>query len=181
MIEDKLLVWELNRGSADALRRIYDKHRDDLLRLAATLLHDTSSAEDVVQDAFVSFAESAGRFRLRRNLKGYLTTCVANRARNVNRAMQVRQTSGSSEPHSMASDGSSPVPWIIRNEQFDKVSDAIRLLPQEQREAVTLHLQGQMKFREIAKLQRVSVKTAQSRYRYGLEKLRSAFNSEAEK
>jgi RNA polymerase sigma-70 factor (ECF subfamily) len=81
----------------------------------------------------------------------------------------------------MASDGSSPVPWIIRNEQFDKVSDAIRLLPQEQREAVTLHLQGQMKFREIAKLQRVSVKTAQSRYRYGLEKLRSAFNSEAEK
>ena len=181
MLEDKLLVWELNRGRKDALRRIYDKYRDDLLRLAATLLNDISAAEDIVQDVFVSFAESAGEFRLRRNLKGYLTTCVANRARNMNRAAQVRATSGLNEVYSTTSNAGGPVRWIIRNEQFDRLSNAISLLPHEQREAVTLHLQGQMKFREIAKLQDVSIKTVQSRYRYGLEKLRSAFNSEAEK
>ena len=181
MIEDKLLVWELNQGSKDALRRIYDKYRDDLLRLAAVLLNDISTAEDIVQDVFVSFAESAGRFQLRRNLKGYLMTCVANRARNVNRTMQVRHNSGSNEALSIRPDCNRPLPWIIRNEQFDEVCDAIRLLPQEQREAVTLHLQGQMKFREIAKLQKVSIKTVLSRYRYGLEKLRSTFNNEAEK
>jgi RNA polymerase sigma-70 factor (ECF subfamily) len=181
MIEDKLLVWELNRGSTDALRRIYEKYRDDLLRLAAVLLNDISQAEDVVQDVFVSFAESAGQFQLRRNLKGYLTTCVANRARNINRAMQVRQKSGANEASSMASDAGRPLRWIISNEQFDRLSDAISLLPHEQREAVTLHLQGQMKFREMAKLQKVSIKTVQSRYRYGLEKLRSSFNREAEK
>ena len=48
------------------------------------------------------------------------------------------------------------------------------------REAVVLHIQGTMKFKEIARLQQTSVKTALSRYRYGLNKLRSIFNGEVE-
>ena len=55
------------------------------------------------------------------------------------------------------------------------------VLPYEQREAVILHIQGGMKFREIAKLQGVSDKTAQSRFRYGFTKLRSILNSEVTK
>ena len=37
---------------------------------------------------------------------------------------------------------------------------------------------GKMKFREIAKSQHASINTVQSRYRYGLEKLRSLLNGE---
>jgi RNA polymerase sigma-70 factor (ECF subfamily) len=54
-------------------------------------------------------------------------------------------------------------------------------LPYEQREAIVLHIQGPMKFKEIAKLQQTSVKTVLSRYRYGMNKLRSILNSEAKK
>ena len=57
---------------------------------------------------------------------------------------------------------------------------ALTELPYEQREAVLLHLQAGLKFREIANVQRISAKTAESRYRYGLNKLRSMLNSEAE-
>lgn len=45
-------------------------------------------------------------------------------------------------------------------------------LPLEQREIIALHLQGGMKFREIAAMLDTSIYTAQSRYRYGIEKLR---------
>jgi DNA-directed RNA polymerase specialized sigma24 family protein len=38
-----------------------------------------------------------------------------------------------------------------------------------------------LKFRQIAKLQKVSIKTAQSRYRYGLDKLRSILDGEVKK
>ncbi len=38
MLEDKLLVWKLRRGNRDALRVIYEKYRDDLLRIAAGAL-----------------------------------------------------------------------------------------------------------------------------------------------
>jgi RNA polymerase sigma-70 factor (ECF subfamily) len=54
-------------------------------------------------------------------------------------------------------------------------------LPYEQKEAVILHIQGKMKFREIAKLQQTSIKTTLSRYSYGLKKLRSILKSEVEK
>jgi len=54
-------------------------------------------------------------------------------------------------------------------------------LPYEQRETIALRLHGNLRFRQIAKLQNVSTKTAQSRYRYGLDKLRSTMNGEVRK
>jgi hypothetical protein len=68
------------------LTRVYEKYRADLLRLAGSLLNDRTAAQDVVQDAFVRFAGVARTFRLTGSLKGYLATCVANRARNLNKA-----------------------------------------------------------------------------------------------
>ena len=54
-------------------------------------------------------------------------------------------------------------------------------LPYEQREVVILHLRAGMKFRQIAKLQDISINTIKGRYRYGLDKLRSILNGEVEK
>jgi DNA-directed RNA polymerase specialized sigma24 family protein len=85
MLEDRLLILRFNRGDRSVLHRIYDKYKDDLATLAAALLMDVSSAEDVVHDVFISFLSLAGHFKLTSSLKGYLATCVANRARNVTR------------------------------------------------------------------------------------------------
>ena len=49
MLEDRILVLRLRRGSAKALGRIYEKYRDDLLRLAVSLSNDTAVAEDIVE------------------------------------------------------------------------------------------------------------------------------------
>ena len=89
-----------------------------------------------------------------------------------------QRTVGLDESTPIASRSRRPEQWIIYNEEFKRLSNAMAELPYEQREAVVLHIQGQMKFREIAKLQDVSVKTAVSRYRYGLNKLRSILDDE---
>ena len=62
---------------------------------------------------------------------------------------------------------------LIATEQSMQVFEALARLPEEQREVVTLHLHGQMTFREIALHMGLSSNTVQSRYRYGIEKLRS--------
>ena len=80
-----------------------------------------------------------------------------------------------------ASEGASAVHLAIRSEQLQKVSRALTDLPYEQREAIVLRLHGDMRFRQIAKLQKTSIKTVQSRYRYGLDKLRSILNGEVKK
>jgi len=69
----------------------------------------------------------------------------------------------------------------MASEQRQRLSEALGRLPYEQQEAVLLHLQAGLKFREIAEVQDISPKTAESRYRYGIDKLRSMLNGQAGK
>ncbi len=86
MIDDKQLIFRFKRGSSSALLKIYDRYRRDLLKLAVVLTGDVHQAEDVVQDVFVRFAQSAERIRLTGNLKNYLVTCTINGIRSQRRA-----------------------------------------------------------------------------------------------
>jgi RNA polymerase sigma factor (sigma-70 family) len=181
MLEDRLLLWRFKRGSREAFRLIYEKYADGLLTLAANLLNDKADAEDVVQDVFISFVQSVEKFRLRGGLKGYLTTCVANRSRDYLRKNRRRQTLMVHQAERAITDVKSPVQLVVRSEELQKLSNAITELPYEQREAIVLRLHGEMRFKTIARLQNISIKTAQSRYRYGLDKLRSILNGEVRK
>jgi RNA polymerase sigma-70 factor (ECF subfamily) len=181
VLEDRFLIWRLRRGSSAALCRIYEKYRDDLLRLAVSLSNDTTAAEDIVHDVFVSFIRQARQFRLTGALKSYLATCVANRARNMNRAERLRKIVPLNEAVSVATESWRPDQGLVCSEELGQMAGALALLPGEQREAITLHLQGGMKFREVAEFQHVPLKTALSRYRGGLLKLRSLLNSEVTK
>jgi RNA polymerase sigma-70 factor (ECF subfamily) len=170
-MEDKLLVLKCRRGSKDALGRIYEKYKKDLLVLTMALLNDTSAAEDVVHDVFLSFVQTISQFRLTGSLKGYLLTCAANRARNVNKAKHQQSIEPCpAEPVSSALD--EPSRSIICNEQLQRLSDAMAQLPYEQREVIMLHFQAGLAFNNIADSLDISVNTAKSRYRYGLDKLR---------
>ena len=172
MIEDVLLILRFKYGSRDALRRIYEKYRDYLLKLAIALLNDVNVAEDVVHDVFLKFAQSEDQIRVKGSLKGYLRTCVVNSARNKARAKYQRQSVALNEVAPMVTDSNKPDYWITYKEESKRISNALAQIPFEQREVVVLHLHGDMKFRQIADLQAASIKTVQSRYRYGLDKLR---------
>ena len=161
MLEDKVLIWKFKYGSSDALCRIYEKYKKDLLKLATV---------------FLSFAQSADKIKLSGNLKSYLLTCVANCARNRNRANQQRKTVRLDNEEPVISHSGAPVQWIIQSEELKRWSDAMAQLPYEQREVVILHLRAGMKFRQIARLQNISINTIKGRYRYGLDKLRSILN-----
>ena len=121
MIEDKLLVWKFKNGSNDALCRIYEKYKDNLLRLASGLLNDRTAAEDVVHDCFVSFAQSADRLNLRGNLKSYLSTSVVNRVRSRHLSRGRHKTTSLNGAEAVISNTKRPEQWIIENEQLKKL------------------------------------------------------------
>jgi len=178
MLEDKLLVWKFKNGDTSALRSIYEKYKNGLLALAIALSNDRATAEDVVHDVFVSFAKFADKLRLRGSLKSYLSTCVANRVRNLSKAKH-RQMVLLTEAQTTSSGADSPVQSAMSAESKQRIASAIAQLPYEQREVIILHLMSDMRFRSIADAQGVSISTVQSRYRYGLDKLRTLLNSEA--
>jgi len=178
MIEDELLKWKFKQGSTEALSCIYEKYLDDLLTLAVGLLNDSNEAEDVVQDVFVSFVKSAKTFRLRGSLKAYLATSVINRVRD-----RIRKRNRSLDQDRLKADKDwhGPDQSLIYSEQWQRLVRMLGELPYEQREVVLLRLKNEMKFREIAKVQNVSIHTAMARYKRGLNRLKSRLNGEVEK
>lgn len=177
MLEDKLLIFRLKRGDEQALRQIYEKYKDTLLTIATSLLQDGGEAEDVLHDVFVSFAEGIRRFHLYGSLKNYLISCLVNRARDVYRK-KMYQVVGLDSTGPIRADSNSPTEAVIGDEEAQLLTEALAQLPAQQREVIILHLQGGMKFREIADMQEVSINTVQGRYRYGLDKLRSILDGE---
>ena len=172
MLEDKLLIWKLRRGNRNALCRIYEKYKDDLLRIAAGLLKEGSEAEDAVHDVFTSFVGASNNFTLTGSLRGYLTTCVANKARNLNRTKSRQRKVSLDEIEPTVSNLKRPDQWIIYDEEFQRLHNAMAQLPHEQREAVVLHIQGAMKFKEIAELMNEPLNTVLSHMNYASKKIK---------
>lgn len=177
MLEDKRLIGELKQGSKDAMRQIYMEYKDTLLTVAASLLHDTNAAEDVLHDVFVSFAASAGKLELRVSLRSYLISSIVNRVRDRFRKKK-HHTVELDKAGQIKSDLNRPEQSAVLAEQLQLTADALLQLPLEQRETIILHLNGGMKFKEIAEMQHVPMNTVQGRYRYGLDKLRTILRGE---
>ena len=177
MLEDKLLLQRFKNGSSKALCRIYEKYENYLITLATALLGDVNTAEDVVHDFFISFVQSAEKLKVDGSLKAYLATCVANLARDRirKRKPEFMSFDNNDPPESRTTE---PDLLAIQDEESIKLNTAFSQIPYEQREVIVLHLQANMKFTQIAKLQNTSVNTIRSQYRYGLNKLRSLLNNE---
>ena len=166
------MVHRLSRADPDALRQIYHRYKDDLLTVGMALLGDPEAAEDCMHDVFVHFAGAPADMRANRNLRGYLMRCVANRAKNLIKRQQLEPVRSVDE-QDYGGEQDCPEGRLIVSEESMRIFEALSKLPAEQREVVSLHIHGQMKFREIAEQLDVSINTVQSRYRYGIEKLRT--------
>ena len=178
MLEDRCLLKRLHGGDKDALRQIYEKYIDDLFRVATSLLSDVQSAEDCLHDVFVNFAGSVDELRACSNIKKYLVSCVANRARDMLRK-KAKQSDCQDEESISTSISDHPVNHLITTEESARVFSSLAELPCQQREVFVLHVQGGLKFREIADLLDLSINTVQSRYRYGTQKLREVLEKGA--
>lgn len=179
MLEDKLLILKFKRGSPDALRRIYEKYKDELLALAVALSNDRATAEDALHDVFVSFARYSGKLRLRTSLRSYLSSCIANRVRNLKHTKS--QIVQPDHVENIGKDCDRPDRQVMSAELCQQIELAMEQLPYDQREVIILHLQSGMRFRTIAESLNISINTVQSRYRYGLDKLRSLLDIEVKK
>jgi len=180
MIEDKLLIFKFKQGRNGALRQIYDKYKIEMLKLAVVLTGDVNTAEDVVHDVFVRFAQSARRIGITGNLRNYLVTSVMNRVRNYLRDNNRHRQAGLEEADLIMSSERSPHQWAVLSERMTLLSRALQELPYQQREVISLRMEMNMPFRMIAKLQGSSVNTVKGRYRYAIAKLRSLLDSEVE-
>ena len=142
----------------EAVDRLYRAHALALVRLALLLVGDRTTAEDVVQDAFLGLYRGWSRLRDSDSALGYLRASVVNGSRGVQRARRTAWLRR--EPHQ-------PPVWSAEAAAMDSedqraVLAAVARLPRRQREVLALRYYADLGDSEIAAVLRVSRGTVSS-------------------
>ena len=148
----------------DRIRRLYEEHGRGLVAYACSFLRGFTAAEDVLHQVFERLLR--GDIHIENPAAPYLYRAVRNASLNYLR--------------SRSRDAELDDSWLEApagmNEEAVVLQSALHTLPDDQREVIVLRVWGQMSFDEVADTLGIPAKTAASRYRYGLEKLRTQFN-----
>jgi RNA polymerase sigma-70 factor (sigma-E family) len=142
------LEWDADR----AVTAIYSEHYRSLVRLAAFLVRDNATAEEVVQDSFVAMHGAWRRLRDTDKALSYLRQSVVNRSRSVLRHRIVVDKNTPKPPPDMPSAEHGAIIQLERS----AVVTALRALPERQREALVLRYYGDMSEAQIASMMGIS-------------------------
>ena len=158
--------WSADR----AVIELYSEHYRALVRLAALLVRDRPTAEEVVQDSFVAMHGGWQRLRDTEKALAYLRQSVVNRSRSVLRHRTVVDKNLQKAPPDMPSAEHGALVLLERS----AVVAALRDLPERQREAIVLRYYADLSEAEIATAMGISRGAVKSHTARGMSALRAA-------
>ena len=176
MATDAELLSAWRRGATGAFAALYARHCRGVYLCILAAVGDADTAEDLLQETFLKVFRRGLAARngyasvapylaaVGRNLAADWRRREARGARARARAARFIEARGA--PHE--------APFSAQ-----EVGELIGRLPSEQREVVVLRVWGGMTFAGIAELTGVTLNTAASRYRYGIEKIKAALEGGA--
>jgi RNA polymerase sigma-70 factor (sigma-E family) len=163
--------WDADR----AVTALYSTHYRSLVRLAALLVRDVATAEEVVQDSFVAMHDGWRRLRDSEKALSYLRQSVVNRSRSVLRHRVVVDRNAPKPSPDMPSAEHGAIVLLERS----AVVSALRTLPPRQREALVLRYYGDMSEAQIADIMGISRGAVKSHTARAMSALRSVLEREA--
>ena len=155
-----------------ALEQLYAAHWRSLVRLSVLLVRDQSTAEEVVQDAFVAVHGRWGRLRDPDKALAYLRQAVVNRSRSALRHRGVVERHAAREARRSDAPGADEA--SLAADRRGAVLDALRTLPERQREVLSLRYYLELSEAEIAEALGISRGAVKSHASRGSAALRTA-------
>ena len=168
------LIQRAARGDREAFGDLYDRMFPRVFGLARRILCDAGQAEEVAQEVFLEVWQRAGRFDAAKGSgAGWILRKTHSRSVDRVRSAQARSMRdlrmGLRDLNEPSDDVAEVVELRLNSE---RVSRALRQLPETQREAVTLaHLAG-YSHSEVSAILRIPVGTVKTRIRAGMGRLR---------
>lgn len=167
-------------GDEAALSGLFQAFYPPVFRLCLALLNNTADAEEVAQDAFVYAFPRLNRYDQRQAaFRTWLFMIAISRCRNKRRRRWFEQL-----PLETLAGAGPALPREVEAALDQRglrrqLWEALQALPTPLREAVVLRYLGEMRFREVGAALGCNPKTAESRVRLGLERLRRHFETAA--
>ncbi len=154
------------------LTRLHGDYAVSAYRFAWSVTRDESLAQEVVQELFLKLARDATAISYAQSERAIIFTLTRNLALDALR----RRSSREDVLQRFADETPGwflPAADAETEETRAQITSALAALPEEQRSVIHLHVWEELGFREIGELLGLPTQTVASRYRYGLEKLRT--------
>ena len=176
-IEDYILIRRIQNGDPGAFETLVRKYYQNIYQFCVRRCNgDTALAADLTQDTFLKLIEHIQQYRLTGKFMNFLLTIAVN---NCNNHFKKKS------PDIVDMDALSAVPSslnvseeVLRQEDAKIIQQAIDRLPDMQKEVVILRFYHDRKLKEIAAITGVSLPTAKSRLKQGLDKLKRYLDRE---
>src|ERR1044072_1545657 len=140
-LADEDLMQLVRRGDSAAFEMVYDRHATAAFSLAYRMTGTRNSAEDVVQEAFLSLWRSGARYdHTRGSVRTWILGIVHNRAIDALRRSMVhdrRRASDEGIEERFEARERTDVE-VARNDEAREVHAALRALPDEQCKVIEL-------------------------------------------
>jgi RNA polymerase sigma-70 factor (ECF subfamily) len=176
-LADEDLIARVRDGDAHAFEVIFDRHADAAFSLAYRMCGRRSTAEEVVQESFVSLWRSGARYDPSRgSVRSWVLGVVRNRTIDLFRRDSVRtgrDVSDESAVERLAARDDTEGE-TLRREDAVQVRGALQQLPADQRQVIELAYFGGFSHSEISEMLELPAGTVKGRMRLGLSKLRIA-------
>jgi len=137
---------DLPRDRDAAVAALFRVHHARLVVLARFLVGDTSTAEDLVQDAFVALYRRWPFMGSHDNCYPYLRTSVINGSRSQLRRLLVARSRPVDSPQAMPSAEAD----VVRRDEHARLLSHLETLPSRQRQVLVLRYYLDMSEAEIA-------------------------------
>ena len=174
--EELMTAIQQQRDSA-ALGELYDRHGSRVYSLCLMMLQETSSAQEVTQDAFLKVWTRSEQYRSEAgSLIGWLLTIARNSARD-----RMRYENYRSGP-SLDDETFPEMPDLAEADEarWRDLRIVMKDLPKEQRAVIELAYYRSMSQSDISAYLSVPLGTIKTRMRLGMDKLRAALHGAGE-
>ncbi len=176
-VSDDRMLDLLARAEPEGIEMLYDRYSGLAYTLALRVVNDPGTAEDVVQEAFLSIWRRASTYRSDRgSLRTWVCSIVHHRALDRLRGRSGRARQDVALEHAPVAVTSVSDTWdqVADEIQREEIHKALTDLSVEQRETIELAYFGGYSQTEISDLMQVPLGTVKGRTRLALRKLRGA-------
>ena len=145
---DENLVKLIFLNNEKAFEELLRRYENQLYMFCVIVLKEKSEAEDIVQETFLRFYKSLESIDPEKNIKAFLFRIAKNLCIDFLRKKKPVYTDNLQE----ISDSSHPLNLICRTLDQKILYNALKKLPDIQKEAIILKYKADMKYSEIARV-----------------------------
>ncbi len=168
---DDRLVERARAGNEKAFEDLVRRYEKPIYYLALRYVREEQAAADLAQTAFLKAYEGLQGFRRQSSFKTWLYRIAINLCKNYLRDYGKKKfdSLGEMDPPSKAN----PLRELIEHEDQALLARAWARLPEKQRMTVTLKVQEEMKYREIAEVMGCSAGTVKANFHHACTRLKA--------